>query len=118
MGSFAWRNLMTRPLRTILALIGLSVPILGVIGLFSVSGGLRNMVGDTLSQVEGMMVLRKNAPSPVFSDLSTAIGAKLQQIPGVRIVAPKSGRSRLRSRGNRCSAGSRPREWARSSTSR
>ena len=42
--------------RATLALIGLSVPILGVMGLFSVSNGLRNMVGDTLSQVEGLMV--------------------------------------------------------------
>ena len=40
MGFFAWRNLLTRPLRTILALIGLSVPILGVMGFFSVSNGL------------------------------------------------------------------------------
>src|SRR5512135_1454745 len=89
MGRFAWRNLLTRPLRTTLALIGLSIPILGVIGLFSLSNGLRNMVGDTLSRVEGMMVLRKNAPSPVFSDLSAGIGNKIKQIPGVRVVAPE-----------------------------
>ena len=37
MGRFAWRNLLTRPLRTVLALIGLSIPILGVMGLFSLS---------------------------------------------------------------------------------
>ena len=64
MGVFAWRNLLTRPLRTILALIGLSVPILGVMGLFSVSNGLRNLVGDTLSQIEGVMVIRENVPEP------------------------------------------------------
>ena len=34
MGQFAWLNLLTRPLRTFLALVGLSVPILGVLGLF------------------------------------------------------------------------------------
>ena len=39
---FAWRNLMTRPLRTMLGLVGLSIPILGVLGLFSLSGGLRS----------------------------------------------------------------------------
>ncbi|MHC5538343.1 ABC transporter permease [Singulisphaera rosea] len=89
MGSFAWRNLMTRPLRTALALIGLSVPILGVMGLFSVSRGLRNMVGDTLSRVEGLMVVRQNMPSPVLSDLPTSLVAKVQAIPGVRIVAPE-----------------------------
>jgi putative ABC transport system permease protein len=87
MGRFAWRNLLTRPLRTALALVGLSIPILGVLGLFCVSGGLRNLVGDTLSQIEGVMVLRENALSPVFSDLPTDLGARIAAIPGVRVVA-------------------------------
>jgi putative ABC transport system permease protein len=86
---FAWRNLMTRPLRTALALIGLSIPILGVMGLFSISGGLRNMVGDTLSKVEGVMVLRENAPSPVFSQLPAGLAEALRRVPGVRQVAPE-----------------------------
>src|SRR4051812_39500017 len=89
MGRFAWRNLLTRPVRTALALIGLSIPILGVMGLFSVSGGLRNMVGDTLSKVEGVMVLRENSPSPVFSTLPAKIGDELRKIRGVREVAPE-----------------------------
>src|SRR5262249_21075442 len=89
MGRFAFRNLRTRPLRTALALIGLSVPILGVLGLFSVSQGLRNMVGDTLSRVEGVMVLRENTPSPVFSELKDDVPAKLRTVPGVRVVAPE-----------------------------
>ena len=59
MGRFAWRNLLTRPLRTALALIGLSVPILGVIGLFSLSGGLRDLVGNTLSKVKGGETLKR-----------------------------------------------------------
>src|SRR5947208_10376994 len=86
MGRFAWRNLLTRPVRTALALIGLSIPILGVMGLFSVSGGLRNMVGDTLSRVEGLLVLRENAISPVFSQLPAKLGADLKTFPGVREV--------------------------------
>src|SRR5882724_77444 len=89
MRSFAWRNLLTRPLRTALALIGLSIPILGVMGLFSVSRGLRNMVGDTLSRVEGLMVISENAPSPIFSTLSANLAEKLRAVKGVRIVAPE-----------------------------
>jgi putative ABC transport system permease protein len=89
MGNFAWRNLLTRPMRTILALIGLSVPILGVIGLFSVSNGLRDLVGDTLSQVEGLMVIRENVPSPVMSDLPASLADDLRRLPGVRAVAPE-----------------------------
>jgi putative ABC transport system permease protein len=89
MGRFAWRNLATRPLRTALALIGLSIPILGVMGLFSISGGLRNMVGDTLSRVEGVMVLRENSNAPVFSQLPAKLADTLRKVKGVRVVAPE-----------------------------
>lgn len=89
MGIFAWRNLLTRPLRTILALVGLSVPILGVMGLFSVSDGLRNLVGETLSQIEGVMVIRENVPSPVFSTLPASLADDLRRMPGVKSVAPE-----------------------------
>src|SRR5438132_5640949 len=84
MGFFAWRNLLTRPLRTALALIGLSIPILGVMGLFSVSRGLRNMVGDTLSRVEGLMVVSENAPSPIFSTLPSNLVETMLAVPFVR----------------------------------
>ena len=87
MGRFAWRNLLTRPLRTMLALIGLSIPVLGVMALFSLSGGLRNLVGDTLSRVEGMMVLRENSLYPVFSQLPADLGPKLKAMQGLRAVA-------------------------------
>lgn len=89
MWTFAWRNLLTRPLRTLLALIGLSIPILGVIGLFSLSNGLRQLVGDTLSRIQGVVVVREGAFSPVFSDLSADLETKLRALPGVSAVAPE-----------------------------
>jgi putative ABC transport system permease protein len=89
MGRFAWRNLLTRPMRTVLALIGLSIPILGVLGLFCLSNGLRDLVGDTLSRIEGLLILRENVPSPVFSHLPARMVDELKQIPGIRAVAPE-----------------------------
>src|SRR6516225_3996084 len=89
MGVFAWRNLLTRPLRTALALVGLSIPILGVLGLFGLSNSLRDLVGNTLSQIEGLIVLRDNTPSPVFSHLPASLADELRRIPGVRAVAPE-----------------------------
>ncbi len=89
MGKFAWMNLLTRPLRTVLALVGLSVPILGVLGLFSVSDGLRNLVGSTLDKIKGVMVQRENTPTPVFSKLPVGLKEKLEAIPGVAAVAPE-----------------------------
>jgi len=89
MGRFAWRNLLTRPLRTTLALVGLSIPILGVIGLFSLSGGLRNLVGDTLGKIQGVMVMRDNVPSPVLSTLPSKYHDTIKAVPGVKVVAPE-----------------------------
>ena len=86
---FAVRNLLTRPTRAGLALVGLSIPVLGVLGLFSLSGGIRNLLGDTLAQVRGILVLRENAPSDIFSDLPAELGEALRRVPGVRVVAPQ-----------------------------
>ncbi|MFI5458308.1 MAG: ABC transporter permease [Isosphaerales bacterium] len=80
---------MTRPLRTVLALVGLSIPILGMLGLFSLSNGLRDLVGTTLSRIEGLIILRENAPSPVFSRLPASLSDELRRLPGVRAVAPE-----------------------------
>ena len=89
MGTFAWRNLLTRPMRTVLALVGLSIPILGVLGLFCLSNGLRDLVGDTLSRIEGLIILRDNVPSPVFSHLPASMVDELKRTHGVRAVAPE-----------------------------
>ncbi|MFO0958334.1 MAG: ABC transporter permease [Isosphaeraceae bacterium] len=89
MWTFAWRNLLTRPVRTALALVGLSIPILGVLGLTSLSDGLKNLVGDTLSQVQGVIVLREGTPSPVASLLPSDMEASLRAVPGVVRVAPE-----------------------------
>jgi putative ABC transport system permease protein len=89
MWRFAWRNLLTRPLRTALALVGLSIPILGVLGLLSLSTGLRSLVGETLSKIQGVIVLRENAYSPVLSDLPAELAPKLRALPGVTAVAPE-----------------------------
>ena len=86
MWRFALKNLLTRPARTILAVAGLSIPIFGVLGLFALSGGIRNLLGDTFSRVPGILVVRENVLSPVTSDLPADLGPRLQAIPGVRTV--------------------------------
>lgn len=86
---FAWLNLFSRPVRSALALIGLSIPVLGVVGLLSLSNGLRSLVGDTVKQVEGVVLLRTNTPSPVFSDIDPKLADEVRRMPGVKHVAPE-----------------------------
>src|SRR5271157_5005886 len=76
---FAWENLLSRPSRTVLA----------VIGLFSLSAGIRNLARDTLGQVEGLMVLRENVPVAILSDLPAELVHTIRQVPDVRVVAPE-----------------------------
>ena len=45
MWGFAWQNLVTRPSRTALAAVGLTIPVLAFLGLFSISQGIRKLVG-------------------------------------------------------------------------
>ncbi len=87
MWSFAWQNLVTRPMRTALAVLGLTIPLLAFLGLFSLTGGIRHLMGDTLSSMQNLMVLRETAPAPVFSDLAPEVGNALRKLPGVRVFA-------------------------------
>jgi len=86
---FAVRNLMSRPLRSLLSLVGLTVAIMGMIGLFSVAGGLNEMVADTFGRIKGLVAMQPGAPIPLFSRLPAAWGAEIAHIPGVRIVSPE-----------------------------
>jgi putative ABC transport system permease protein len=86
---FAIRNLMTRPMRSVLSLVGLTVAIMGMIGLFSVAKGLDDMVNTTFSRITGLVAMQPGAPIPIFSRLPAAWGAEIAKIPGVALVTPE-----------------------------
>lgn len=43
MWRFAFQNLFTRPVRTSLAIVGLTSPIVAILGLFSLTHGIRSL---------------------------------------------------------------------------
>src|ERR1700689_4077873 len=86
---FAVRNLLSRPLRSLLSLVGLTVAIMGMIGLFSVAGGLNQMVSDTFGRIKGLVAMQPGSPIPLFSRLPAAWGAEIARVPGVHIVSPE-----------------------------
>ncbi len=86
---FAWQNLITRPTRTFLAVLGLTIPIIAILGLFSLTHGIRTLMGNTLARMNGLMVMRANSPAPVFSNLPASMVDDMRKIPGSRIVAPE-----------------------------
>jgi putative ABC transport system permease protein len=62
---------------------------MGVMGLFSLSAGIRGLLDDTLAQVQGILVLRENAPTDLFSELPASMVETLRRVRGVRVVAPQ-----------------------------
>ncbi len=89
MFSFALKNILSRPMRTALAVIGMTVAILGMVGLFSIAEGLDQVVGNTLNRVPGFVAMQRGAPIPLFSTLPRAWTEELEAIPGVRAVSPE-----------------------------
>ena len=86
MWRFALRNLWTRPMRSLLSLLGLTVAIVGMVGLFSVAQGIDRMVHKTFQAIPGLAVLQPGAPIPIFSRLPRSWGDEMKKMPGVHEV--------------------------------
>jgi putative ABC transport system permease protein len=86
---FAFRNLLTRPVRSLLALVGLVVAIAGMVGLYSVAGGIDDMVRSTFGEIPGLVVMQPGAPIPLFSRLPASWAGEIRKINGVRVVHPE-----------------------------
>lgn len=84
--AFALKNLFSRPVRSLLALSGLTVAIAGMVGLFSVARGIESTVTQTFNKIPGLLVMQPGAPIPLFSRIPTAWGQELAAIPGVHAV--------------------------------
>ena len=89
MWRFAIQNLVSRPLRSLLALAGLSVAIAGMVGLFSVAEGIDRMVSDTFGRIPGLAIMQAGAPLPLFSRLPASWAQEISEIDGVGVVNPE-----------------------------
>jgi putative ABC transport system permease protein len=83
---FACRNLLSRPVRSALALLGLTVAIMGMVGLFSVAAGLQATVDKTFNRVPGIVAMQPGAPIPIFSKVPVEWADEIAAMPGVRVV--------------------------------
>lgn len=87
--SFALRNLWTRPMRSALALCGLTVAIMGMVGLFSVAEGIQNTVTSTFNKIPGLVIMQPGAPIPLFSRIPTSWGDEIRTLPNIHAVNPE-----------------------------
>ncbi|MEX0701329.1 MAG: ABC transporter permease [Planctomycetales bacterium] len=86
MWKFALRNLLSRKMRSLLALAGLTVAIMGMVGLFAVAEGLDRMVDEAFHRIPGLVAMQPGAPIPLFSTVPAAWEAEIARIEGVRVV--------------------------------
>ncbi|HBL43989.1 ABC transporter permease [Gimesia sp.] len=86
---FAIKNLLSRSVRSFLCLMGLTIAIAGMVGLFSIAGGLEETVSQTFGKISGIVAMQPGAPIPLFSRIPRAWGAEIKDVPGVAIVNPE-----------------------------
>ncbi len=89
MWQFAIQNILSRPVRTILSVLSLTVAIAGMVGLYSIAGGIETVVTSTFRLIPGLLVQQRGAPVPIFSSLPADWEAELEQMPGVAVVNPE-----------------------------
>lgn len=89
MWRIAYRNLLSKKTRTLLALIGLMIAVVGVVGLISISDGIKAMVNESLGSLQGIQVVQKDAFSPMLSKVDMRLVKELESFPEVDIVAPR-----------------------------
>ncbi len=86
---FACSNLLSSKVRSSLALLGLTVAIIGMVSLFSVVAGLHRMTDEAFGRLRGVIVLQPGAPIPLFSRLPSAWGSEIAEVEGVEILCPE-----------------------------
>ncbi len=86
---FAAANLLSRPGRTLLAVLGLTIAIAGMVGLFSIAGGIEELMSSTFGPIPGLAIMQPGAPIPLFSALPAQWVDEIAQIDGVHVATPE-----------------------------
>jgi len=85
----AVHNLIARPARSLLALLGLTVAIVGMVGLYSIAGGIDRLVEQTFIKIPGVTVIQSGAPIPLFSRIPADWESTIAELPEVNGVCPE-----------------------------
>ena len=85
----AFLNNWRRKSRTLLALSGIIIGIASIVMLVSIVDGVYSDMNETLSQMQGIMVNKKDTMSPAFGTLNIDYEQKLKTISGVKEIVPE-----------------------------
>ncbi|MFH0987143.1 MAG: ABC transporter permease [Candidatus Micrarchaeota archaeon] len=86
---FAFKNLWLKKTRTALALIGLSIAIVGLISLISLSAGIRYTITESISNMQGVTVIEKDAFESILSTVDEKYADDIEKFTEVNFVTPE-----------------------------
>jgi putative ABC transport system permease protein len=81
-------NVMRRKARTFLTLLGISLGVAAIVALVSLSVGLKSNALDIMGKVAGDVTVMEEGQMYTMSSLSEDVMKKIQNVSGVRLVAP------------------------------
>ena len=88
MPGLAWLNLLRRPARTLLTILGIGLAVGGAVALLALSRGIREGVMESLDERGADLIVSQRAASDVFGGtLPETLAPRLAAVPGVANVA-------------------------------
>jgi len=84
MWQFALKNILSRKLRSTLAIVGLSISIISAVCLLSVSSSIKHSISQTFSWMDGLLVMQKGSLAPAFSTITQDNIEIIRRIKGVK----------------------------------
>jgi len=88
MFEIAFKNLFKNKLRTLLSLAGIVIGVAAILVLVGIIDGLLFDVQGAVSQIQGVNVIEKGAPGPIFSEIDIEFVDKIERVSGVSQAVP------------------------------
>ena len=82
------RNLVRRPLRTLLTLLGIAIGVAAVVSLGAMAKGMVENYSSSIGLSNDLLIIQANAFDPIFSSLDDDLSARIHAVPEVENVDP------------------------------
>jgi ABC-type antimicrobial peptide transport system permease subunit len=82
------KNLIRRPMRTVLTLLGIAIGVAAVVALGAMAQGMLVNYGSAVGVSNDLLVIQADALDPLFSALDDTFETRIQAVPGVENADP------------------------------
>ena len=82
------KNLIRRPMRSLLTLLGIAIGVAAVVSLGAMAQGMLVNYGSAIGVSNDLLVIQADALDPLFSALDDTFETRIQAVPGIENVDP------------------------------